>query len=493
MNNLHHARYFRRKFLCISVLVLIFTAVSSPAAQEAVEWNNKGVQYLKERNYPEAVAAFSKAVEIDADLSIGWYHLGLARYRSDQPEQAIEDFNRAIGLKPGDADAHVSRGNAYFKLNKPDAAVKDYSEAIRLRPDDAYAYASRGLTYSRMERYEQAIDDFSKAIEINPDAAADYFNRGVTYQNMGRNAQALADYTAVIKLKPDHAKAFFYRSEVHEALGNSAASYADAEAAAGLAPDNRAYADRMNSLKRVADGSPMKKKTARAAPEKKPASVKTAEAEIYHTEGGYGDVAGYLCRRAAKDYESWKQSRQAVYFHNALFHINSAISMDPGKSEYWFVQGMLYAALKADPLYMAVATDSLLRAVEINPGHGRAQFLLAQVLQEQDKFGLAAERYRFLIGKDGNMATGLVLGPLALCFIADGRVDEGVGYFEALSSRYPESAAVKTALAVLMKNNNQRGLAKKQLEQVIEKKIGLEAEQKYARDLIAEWNKGGNG
>ncbi|MGV8081739.1 MAG: tetratricopeptide repeat protein [Syntrophales bacterium] len=213
--------------------------------------------------------------------------------------------------------------------------------------------------------------------------------------------------------------------------------------------------------------------------------------EIHAAKGGFADYASYLYRCAAQDYEKWRQSGLPVYFHNALFHVDSAIAIHAERSEYWFLRGILYAALNSDALSMAKATESLIRTLELNPDHGRARLLLARVLQEQGKFLLAAEQYRLLIEKEPQKATGLVAGPLALCYVADDRTKDGIRYFKSLSLQHPRSAAVATSLAVLLKSDNQTALAKKELQRVISGKTGPDAERIYARDLLHEWDQGG--
>jgi len=214
--------------------------------------------------------------------------------------------------------------------------------------------------------------------------------------------------------------------------------------------------------------------------------------EIHAAKGGFEDYASYLYRCAAQDYEKWSQSGLPVYFHNALFHVDSAITINAERSEYWFLRGILYAALNSDALSMAKATESLIRAVELNPDHGRARLLLARVLQEQGKFLLAAEQYRLLIGKEPQKATGLVVGPLALCYVADDRIKDGITYFKNLSLQYPRSVAIATSLAVLLKSDDQTALAIKELQRVSSLKTGPDAERTYVRDLLGEWAKGGN-
>lgn len=209
-------------------------------------------------------------------------------------------------------------------------------------------------------------------------------------------------------------------------------------------------------------------------------------------ENDYRQLAAQLFQRAAQDYERWLQLGRPIDFHNAQFNINSALEIDPDASEYWFFQGMLHAALKADPLSLALATDSFLSALDLQPDHRRARFALAQVLQEQGKFRLAADQYQVLLDAHPEMITGLVLGPLALCYLLGDNPQDGVVYLQGLSVRYPDSAPLRLALAVLLRNNNREASARKELEQVINGGLGVEAEQEYARLLLAQWGQGGS-
>ena len=204
----------------------------------------------------------------------------------------------------------------------------------------------------------------------------------------------------------------------------------------------------------------------------------------------YRSIADQLYYQAAQDYERWLKLGRPVDFHNALFHINSAVDINPDSSEYLFFQGMLYASLKADPVSLAQATDSFLSVLELQPDHRQARFALAQALQEQGKFQLAAEQYQLLLDTDPQMVTGLVLAPLAFCYLSGENPEAGLNYLKKLSLRYPGSASLRTTIAVLLQNSNRSGEAGKELQQVIHEKLGSKTEQDYARLLQARWLKG---
>ena len=86
-------------------------------------------------------------------------------------DEALADFTRAIELNPDDDSAIASRGETYRLSGRYDEALADFNRAIELNPDYAWAIASRGETYRDMGRYDEALADFNRAIELDPDYA----------------------------------------------------------------------------------------------------------------------------------------------------------------------------------------------------------------------------------------------------------------------------------------------------------------------------------
>jgi predicted O-linked N-acetylglucosamine transferase (SPINDLY family) len=82
-----------------------------------------------ERRLPEAIAAYQRALALDADSFESWYGLGAAHQARGAHAAACGAFERALALKP---DAHGVRcmlGEALFKLGELDAAVAQYRMA----------------------------------------------------------------------------------------------------------------------------------------------------------------------------------------------------------------------------------------------------------------------------------------------------------------------------------------------------------------------------
>jgi len=104
----------------------------------AQDWFAKGLTFLLERKWVEAIEAISKGIELDTKVA-GAYRLRAMAYSS------LEDYGQAI---------------------------RDLDNGIELNPKDAAGYISRGQDYSQLGNYRQAIKDFDKAIELFENAPA---------------------------------------------------------------------------------------------------------------------------------------------------------------------------------------------------------------------------------------------------------------------------------------------------------------------------------
>jgi tetratricopeptide (TPR) repeat protein len=96
---------------------------------------------------------------------------GNGYYDEGDYEQAIAAYTRAIELSPDNVDAYYNRGNAYFFLLEYERAIANFDHAIVLNPDQALAYRNRGAVYYLQGEYEQALDDLCEYARLAEDRA----------------------------------------------------------------------------------------------------------------------------------------------------------------------------------------------------------------------------------------------------------------------------------------------------------------------------------
>ncbi len=109
---------------------------------------NKGNAYLKLRKTPEAMAAFSKAVEISSNSATAYFNLCAAAYNTGDTSRALIARDKAIKLDPKRADAYFIKGSVLLgnsitdakgKLKPPPGTVEALTMYLKLAPDGAHA------------------------------------------------------------------------------------------------------------------------------------------------------------------------------------------------------------------------------------------------------------------------------------------------------------------------------------------------------------------
>ncbi len=95
---------------------------------------------------------------------------------------AVKEFSRAIELNPNLSWAYERRSNAYAGLKEEDKAFADLNKAIEIDPNNGSAYLDRGNFQNRLKKYSEAIADFNEAHKLKVTCAKTY--RGILYSTL---------------------------------------------------------------------------------------------------------------------------------------------------------------------------------------------------------------------------------------------------------------------------------------------------------------------
>ena len=153
-----------------------------------------GAAYIGMKAYQNAIDALLKAIALDPDLVDAHYHLGHAYVEQGHPDKAIPHLERAIAIAPNLKRAHYNLARAYRESGNLEAATHAVTETLRLDPHyqpahelaDAIkqAHYNRGITYLNDERYSEAVPAFQNAITLDSDFITAHYNLGLTYLKM---------------------------------------------------------------------------------------------------------------------------------------------------------------------------------------------------------------------------------------------------------------------------------------------------------------------
>ena len=123
---------------------------------------------------------------------------GLAHRNAGRSQEAIAEFTRAIEIEPDYAPPWYHRGWEYQHLGQPEKACSDVDKAVALDPLDYQAWSLRGEVYAEQHKYEQAIDSYAHVAELLPNLAWPLISRAQCLFKVGRGAEADLDLAAAI-------------------------------------------------------------------------------------------------------------------------------------------------------------------------------------------------------------------------------------------------------------------------------------------------------
>jgi tetratricopeptide (TPR) repeat protein/serine/threonine protein kinase/WD40 repeat protein len=174
-------------------------------------WNNRASAYMKLQQYDKVIADLDKAIELDPKNAVIWSNRGRLYLALQQYDKAIADSSTAIEFDPNNAAAWTNRSYAYNAVQQYDKAIADSNKAIELDPKIAPAWNNRGAAYNALHQYDKALADLDKAIELEPKLAAAWNNRGRAYDQLQQYDKAIGDYTRAVELDPKKAPAWSSR------------------------------------------------------------------------------------------------------------------------------------------------------------------------------------------------------------------------------------------------------------------------------------------
>lgn len=132
---------------------------------------SRGYQLYGAEDYPAAIDALTRAIEMNPSHAFAFTLRGVIRYLLRQPQLALDDFNRSLMLDPDDSRAYGNRGNVLVGLGDTEAAIADYDRATEIDPTYDRAFYNRGLAHRHLGIRSKAIQDFRRVLEIGKDPA----------------------------------------------------------------------------------------------------------------------------------------------------------------------------------------------------------------------------------------------------------------------------------------------------------------------------------
>jgi len=179
-------------------------------------WNELGVHYLREENYPRAIEHFRQAAERFPTFASVYNNWAYALMRVGNTEQAIKLFEYALELDPVYAPAWLNRGLCEMDRKRPLEAIAFIRQSTRFDPGSASAWRALGQASAQCQQLADAESFFKKSLEILPHYIEAQVDLAILWLHQKRHQEAQGLFRIILNKDPQNERALHFYQGIQE-------------------------------------------------------------------------------------------------------------------------------------------------------------------------------------------------------------------------------------------------------------------------------------
>ena len=218
---------------------------------------NRGITYLNDERYSEAITAFQNAITLDPDFTTAHYNLGLTYLKMETYSRAVDALQKTITLDRSYKAAHHTLALAYLGQQELGKARETARDALKL-----------DVNYQPARSLLEAIDPNFTSSETQPVMPSEpeqpakqqpvvkprqetHYELGIAYRNAKMHTEAIAEFRKAIDLDPDFIAAYMGLGEVYLETGRLDDAETAANAALRIDATSQPARQLLNDIKQV--------------------------------------------------------------------------------------------------------------------------------------------------------------------------------------------------------------------------------------------------
>jgi tetratricopeptide (TPR) repeat protein len=169
--------------------------------------------HLQLKEYRQAEACLSAALESSGNIAPVLFDLGTLYQVTGRTEEAIEVYKRLLTLNPDDMAVLECIISLYVDFGKHELAEHHINHLKKITDKGAPERQMIGLVYLKQGRYEQAVEELESVVAERPDDSKARYYLATAYEQSGDTARAISNFNLVSKDSE-----FYFSSRIHLAL-----------------------------------------------------------------------------------------------------------------------------------------------------------------------------------------------------------------------------------------------------------------------------------
>jgi tetratricopeptide (TPR) repeat protein len=299
-----------------------YQAILHLAPRLAAGYNNLGMLYINQRDYPKAVDILTQGLKVNPSMPSASALLGSALYSMGQYQKAKAPLESALRATPKDSHVEITLARvlinskafepavehlrnvvarepenqeAWYLLGKSELQLSEtaLAKVIAIDPNSVLSHIITGELDESMNNLDGAIVEYKKAVDMAPQQLGNHFHLANALWNMGKWDSAREEFQAELVNDPSNCQAMWkMANSLLEKNGPPDQALPDLDHAVAVCPElMQARVDRgraLIKLGRAPEALPDLLMAEKAAPEE--SSIHFQLAAAYRALGQTGDA-----------------------------------------------------------------------------------------------------------------------------------------------------------------------------------------------------------
>jgi tetratricopeptide (TPR) repeat protein len=188
------------------------------------------VSWFQVKHWQNNMSLYKHAVEVFPNNAWALHYLGCEQVLDDKLDEAVASFTKALQIEPDWTSTKNALGNAFIKQGNFDEAIKLYKEFLPELPDGVElgrpnialnqagkmaeivkvytsARTNLGIALARRGEFDQAVRQFKDALRIRPDLIITHKELANVFLMQGRLDEAVKHFKMTLQLESEQGDA----------------------------------------------------------------------------------------------------------------------------------------------------------------------------------------------------------------------------------------------------------------------------------------------
>jgi Tfp pilus assembly protein PilF len=194
-------------------LIAMWTDVTTKSPHNARAFEHLGTANMMRRQPAEAIVAYTRAVEIDADFVSSHSNLANVLLESGRAIEAEQHYRQVLRLDPLHVEAGMNLGQSLKAQGRSDEAIEQFRATTLIKPTKrnatllARTWVNYGSSIGNQGDFDGAIVAYRESIRLWPEYDHGHYWLGFVLQRLGKSQEAIQHFRRTLQINPQHVRA----------------------------------------------------------------------------------------------------------------------------------------------------------------------------------------------------------------------------------------------------------------------------------------------